>query len=240
MSRAGHGAVAGRSSALCWCRLWLRCDAGSHRAGYPRPRRHSAIPLTITSEALITAIALSPTASARSSMASFVIEDVMMMPLPMSIWTCPVVWPFLHGNDLAFDLISGAQLHPWSSVVVALDLRCCQPYRSTRKIPSGYYPFASVPSLPDHLLSVPVLRVERPDRARCRSDDICGCEVQPAASRLLDFLASAPAKTIFEKHGFTTGVECLTACRGGSVGYARGICAANDLRRDRDVSCSRG
>src|SRR6202000_1598335 len=49
---------------------------------------------TITSEALMIAVAVSPTFSPRSSTASLVIEDVRITPLPISIRTWAVVWPF--------------------------------------------------------------------------------------------------------------------------------------------------
>jgi hypothetical protein len=46
---------------------------------------------TITSDALITASASSPTSSARSSTASLVIDEVIMFPPPISMRTCGVV-----------------------------------------------------------------------------------------------------------------------------------------------------
>src|SRR5215472_353117 len=55
--------------------------------------RHSRYLATITSEALMTAIASSPAANLKSSTASLVIEEVMTTPLPMSIRTCAVVAP---------------------------------------------------------------------------------------------------------------------------------------------------
>src|SRR5262249_6035927 len=48
-----------------------------------------------TSDALMTAQASSPVSGIRSATASFVIADVMTIPLPISIRTCDVVVPFL-------------------------------------------------------------------------------------------------------------------------------------------------
>jgi hypothetical protein len=48
----------------------------------------------MTSDALITATASSPIWSARSSIASLVIEAVMTIPPPTSMRTWPVVYPF--------------------------------------------------------------------------------------------------------------------------------------------------
>ncbi len=49
---------------------------------------------TMTSDALMTAIASSPTFSDRSSIASLVMDEWTVTPLPMSMWTWPVVCPF--------------------------------------------------------------------------------------------------------------------------------------------------
>src|SRR5262249_4678064 len=54
----------------------------------------------MTSDALMTAQASSPVSRLRSATASFVIEDVMTMPLPMSIRTWDVVAPFLTSRIL--------------------------------------------------------------------------------------------------------------------------------------------
>src|SRR5262249_14692 len=56
------------------------------------PGRHTPI---MTSDALMTAQALSPTLRLRSATASFVMADVMTIPLPMSIRIWDVVVPFL-------------------------------------------------------------------------------------------------------------------------------------------------
>ena len=47
----------------------------------------------ITSEALTTTVTVSPTASSRSSTASLVMEEVTMLPPPMSTRIWAVVWP---------------------------------------------------------------------------------------------------------------------------------------------------
>src|SRR5262249_1525513 len=54
----------------------------------------------MTSDALMTAQASSPVLRLRSATASFVIEDVMTIPLPMSIRTWDVVAPFLTSTIL--------------------------------------------------------------------------------------------------------------------------------------------
>src|SRR5262249_30081467 len=54
----------------------------------------------MTSDALMTAQASSPVLRLRSATASFVIADVMTMPLPMSIRTWDVVAPFLTSTIL--------------------------------------------------------------------------------------------------------------------------------------------
>src|SRR5262249_47736156 len=54
----------------------------------------------MTSDALMTAQASSPALRLRSATASFVIADVMTVPLPMSILTCDVVAPFLTSTIL--------------------------------------------------------------------------------------------------------------------------------------------
>ena len=63
------------------------------RRAEQQPGRHAAYFATITSDALITAIASSPTFSASSSIASLVIEEVTTTPWPISIRTWPVVSP---------------------------------------------------------------------------------------------------------------------------------------------------
>src|SRR5258705_7215877 len=85
-----------------------RSDEGRRQARNHRHRRYFA---TITSDALMKAIASSPTARPRSSIASLVIDAVTTTPLPISIRTCAVVLALLSGNDLAAELVACAEFH---------------------------------------------------------------------------------------------------------------------------------
>src|ERR1700722_2643579 len=75
-----------------------RDDERRGRAVKHRHRRYSVA--TMTSDALITAIAASPTLRPSSSTASLVIDEVITTPLPISIRTCAVVWPFCTATTL--------------------------------------------------------------------------------------------------------------------------------------------
>src|SRR5580658_3562860 len=66
----------------------------------PKQHGHCRYFATITSDALMTAIASSPILRPRSSTASLVIDEVITTPLPISIRTCAVVWPFCTATTL--------------------------------------------------------------------------------------------------------------------------------------------
>src|ERR1700691_3751812 len=71
------------------------CEYGCHeQRGHDEPNQPPHHFATITSDALMIAATASPGLSARSSTASLVIDAVTITPLPMSMRTWAVVWPF--------------------------------------------------------------------------------------------------------------------------------------------------